>query len=134
MGKPSEFWVIVGERGEPAAGVRIVGKKSTQAEMNGTVECKVCGSKAVRQVSKAYDRHHSNPAKRFRALNVLLVVFDCILIGLQVQISLEYVFRRDTCNSMCFSSEMCSLDMFLLLCSQFSCTCPRWMESSHSVL
>eukprot|EP00246_Nothoceros_aenigmaticus_P012722 TRINITY_DN4077_c0_g1_i1.p1 TRINITY_DN4077_c0_g1~~TRINITY_DN4077_c0_g1_i1.p1 ORF type:complete len:405 (-),score=56.97 TRINITY_DN4077_c0_g1_i1:341-1555(-) len=51
--------------------------------MNGTVECKVCGSKTVRQVSKAYDRHHSNPAKRFRALNILLVVSDCILIGLQ---------------------------------------------------
>ncbi|KAG6547102.1 hypothetical protein Mapa_011353 [Marchantia paleacea] len=56
--------------------------------MNGVVECKNCGSKtlgspSVRPVSLAYDRHHSNPASRFRALNVLLVVGDCTLIGLQ---------------------------------------------------
>ncbi|KAL3679356.1 hypothetical protein R1sor_022312 [Riccia sorocarpa] len=56
--------------------------------MNGVVECKVCGSKtlgspSLKTVSLAYDRHHSNPATRFRALNVLLVVGDCILIGLQ---------------------------------------------------
>ncbi|CAM6104617.1 unnamed protein product [Calypogeia fissa] len=55
---------------------------------NGVVECKYCGhipsgSPSVRQVSRAYDRHHSNPASRFRALNVLLVVSDCTLIGLQ---------------------------------------------------
>ncbi|XAR65853.1 hypothetical protein NMG60_11011829 [Bertholletia excelsa] len=55
--------------------------------MNGAVECSVCHSKLVspttRSVSKAYDRHKSNVPSKSRALNGLLVVGDCILVGLQ---------------------------------------------------
>ncbi|XP_024387181.1 CMP-sialic acid transporter 5 isoform X2 [Physcomitrium patens] len=50
--------------------------------MNGAVECKTCGSKA-RPVSVAYDRQRSSKQSRWRALNVLLVMGDCTLIGLQ---------------------------------------------------
>lgn len=57
---------------------------------NGAVECHVCGSKvdaSIRTVSKAYDkaydRHRSDFASKFKLLNVLLVVSDCCLLGLQ---------------------------------------------------
>ncbi|XP_042517699.1 CMP-sialic acid transporter 5 [Macadamia integrifolia] len=55
--------------------------------MNGMVECSVCHSKLVsptsKTVSKAYDRHRSKISSKYKALNVLLVVGDCVLVGLQ---------------------------------------------------
>ncbi|KAL3567534.1 hypothetical protein D5086_030185 [Populus alba] len=54
---------------------------------NGTLECSVCHSKLVspnsRTYSKAYDRHKIRVSSKQRALNVLLVVGDCVLVGLQ---------------------------------------------------
>ncbi|ONK77772.1 uncharacterized protein A4U43_C02F10370 [Asparagus officinalis] len=54
---------------------------------NGMIECSVCHSKLLttspRTVSKAYDRRRSKVSKRYRFLNILLVVGDCILVGLQ---------------------------------------------------
>lgn len=59
---------------------------------NGVVECKVCGSKVdasptLRTVSKAYDksydRRRNDLSSKLRFLNVLLVVSDCFLLGLQ---------------------------------------------------
>ena len=54
----------------------------------GMIECSVCHSKLVnpsaKTVSRAYDRHRSKLSKKHRALNVLLVVGDCMLVGLQV--------------------------------------------------
>ncbi|XP_008804177.1 CMP-sialic acid transporter 4-like [Phoenix dactylifera] len=54
---------------------------------NGMIECSVCHSKllspSTRTVSRAYDRHRSKISSRARALNILLVVGDCILVGLQ---------------------------------------------------
>ncbi|XP_010258594.1 PREDICTED: CMP-sialic acid transporter 4-like [Nelumbo nucifera] len=54
---------------------------------NGMIECSVCHSKLVsptsKTVSRAYDRHRSKLSSKYRALNVLLVVGDCILVGLQ---------------------------------------------------
>ncbi|KAF8402265.1 hypothetical protein HHK36_013217 [Tetracentron sinense] len=51
------------------------------------MECSVCHSKLVspttKTVSKAYDRHRSKISSKYRALNVLLVVGDCMLVGLQ---------------------------------------------------
>ncbi|KAK1295107.1 CMP-sialic acid transporter 2 [Acorus calamus] len=51
------------------------------------IECNVCHSKLVspttRTVSMAYDRHRSKVSSKVRALNVLLVVGDCVLVGLQ---------------------------------------------------
>nr|KAJ0199125.1 hypothetical protein LSAT_V11C600320020 [Lactuca sativa] len=53
----------------------------------GMIECSVCHSKLVnpsaKTVSRAYDRHRSKLSKKHRALNVLLVVGDCMLVGLQ---------------------------------------------------
>ncbi|KAI7739009.1 hypothetical protein M8C21_030542 [Ambrosia artemisiifolia] len=53
----------------------------------GMIECSVCHSKLVnpsaKTVSRAYDRHRSKFSKKQRALNVLLVVGDCMLVGLQ---------------------------------------------------
>lgn len=55
---------------------------------NGMIECSVCHSKLVpsnsKAFSKAYDRHKSRLSSKQRALNVLLVVGDCMLVGLQV--------------------------------------------------
>ncbi|GAB4859085.1 hypothetical protein Ancab_010551 [Ancistrocladus abbreviatus] len=55
--------------------------------MNGMIECSVCHSKlvvpATRTVSRAYDIHRSKVTSKQRALNVLLVVGDCFLVGLQ---------------------------------------------------
>lgn len=54
---------------------------------NRMVECSVCHSKLVspasKTVSKAYDRHRSDVSSKTRVLNVLLVVGDCMLVGLQ---------------------------------------------------
>ncbi|KAL8217298.1 hypothetical protein R6Q57_024135 [Mikania cordata] len=53
----------------------------------GMIECSVCHSKLVnpsaKSVSRAYDRHLNKFSKKQRALNVLLVVGDCMLVGLQ---------------------------------------------------
>ncbi|RWV95435.1 hypothetical protein GW17_00041939 [Ensete ventricosum] len=55
---------------------------------NGMIECSVCHSKFVspspRSVSRAYDKHRSQVSSKYRALTFLLVVGDCILVGLQV--------------------------------------------------
>ncbi|KAI3697041.1 hypothetical protein L6452_29755 [Arctium lappa] len=54
---------------------------------NGMIECSVCHSKLVKPstktVSRAYDQHRSKISKKHRALNVILVVGDCMLVGLQ---------------------------------------------------
>ncbi|XP_057999836.1 CMP-sialic acid transporter 2 isoform X1 [Hevea brasiliensis] len=54
---------------------------------NGMIECSVCHSKLVspntKPFSRAYDRHKSRVSSKQRALNVLLVASDCILVGLQ---------------------------------------------------
>ncbi|KAM0946544.1 putative nucleotide-sugar transporter [Dioscorea sansibarensis] len=54
---------------------------------NGMMECSVCHSKllspSTKAVSRAYDRHRSKVSSKQRALNVLLVVGDCVLVGLQ---------------------------------------------------
>lgn len=51
------------------------------------IECSVCHSKIVspntKAVSRAYDRYRSKVSSKQRALNVLLVVGDCVLVGLQ---------------------------------------------------
>ncbi|GJN21525.1 hypothetical protein PR202_gb09009 [Eleusine coracana subsp. coracana] len=56
-------------------------------QRNGVMECSVCRSRLVvpspRSVSRAYDKHRSKISSKFRARNVLLVVGDCILVGLQ---------------------------------------------------
>ncbi|URD80851.1 UDP-sugar transporter protein [Musa troglodytarum] len=63
--------------------------KSSSFEMikNGMIECSACHSKFVspspRSVSRAYDKHRSQVSSKYRALNFLLVVGDCILVGLQ---------------------------------------------------
>lgn len=57
-------------------------------QRNGVVECSVCRSRVVvpspRSVSRAYDKHRNKMSSKFQALNVFLVVGDCILVGLQV--------------------------------------------------
>ncbi|KAJ6793033.1 CMP-sialic acid transporter 4-like isoform X1 [Iris pallida] len=53
----------------------------------GMMECSVCRSKlpapSPRSVSRAYDRHRSKVSSKSRALNFLLVVGDCALVGFQ---------------------------------------------------
>lgn len=55
---------------------------------NGIAECSVCHSKLVspgsRAISRAYDDHKIRVSSKQRVLNVLLVVGDCMLVGLQV--------------------------------------------------
>ncbi|VVB06242.1 unnamed protein product [Arabis nemorensis] len=54
---------------------------------NGVVECSVCRSKLVspgsKTISRAYDDHKIRVTSKQRVLNVLLVVGDCMLVGLQ---------------------------------------------------
>ncbi|PUZ47764.1 hypothetical protein GQ55_7G192400 [Panicum hallii var. hallii] len=56
-------------------------------QRNGVLECSGCRSKVAvpspRSVSRAYDKHRSKVSSKYRALNVLLVSGDCILVGLQ---------------------------------------------------
>ncbi|KAF2286400.1 hypothetical protein GH714_016724 [Hevea brasiliensis] len=50
------------------------------------IECSVCHSilsPTSKTISRAYDRHRGNVSSKTRALNFLLVVGDCILVGLQ---------------------------------------------------
>jgi hypothetical protein len=66
---------------------------SAEMQRNGVLECSVCHSRLVvpspRSVSRAYDKHRSKISSKFRARNVLLVVGDCILVGLQVSLTFE---------------------------------------------
>ena len=73
---------------------------------NGMIECSVCHSKLVspntKAVSRAYDRYRSKISSKQRALNILLVVGDCILVFLQViaflwsfEIVLSYYSQKD---------------------------------------
>uniref|UniRef100_A0A7N0USG9 Uncharacterized protein n=1 Tax=Kalanchoe fedtschenkoi TaxID=63787 RepID=A0A7N0USG9_KALFE len=54
---------------------------------SGMVECSVCKSKlaspTTRTVARAYDKHRNKVSSKLRALNVLLVVGDCVLVGIQ---------------------------------------------------
>jgi hypothetical protein len=62
-------------------------------QRNGVVECAACRSRLVvpspRSVSRAYDKHHNKITSKFRALKFLLVVGDCMLVGLQVRFQLS---------------------------------------------
>ena len=62
---------------------------------NGVVECSVCHSKLVspttKTVSRAYDRYKSRVSSKQRALNIALVVGDCVLVGFQVKFISELV-------------------------------------------
>lgn len=61
------------------------------------IECSVCHTKLyAKTFSKAYDRHRDKLSKKQRALNVLLVVGDCMLIGLQVD------FPCSRCVCLCY--------------------------------
>ncbi|CAN6483151.1 unnamed protein product [Victoria cruziana] len=56
--------------------------------MNGMVECSVCHSKlglspTAKTISRAYDRHRNKLSSKARFLNIILVVGDCFLVGLQ---------------------------------------------------
>jgi hypothetical protein len=55
---------------------------------NGIAECPACHSKLVspgsKTISRAYDDHKIRVSSKQRVLNVLLVVGDCMLVGLQV--------------------------------------------------
>ncbi|WZZ51991.1 hypothetical protein YC2023_052098 [Brassica napus] len=51
-------------------------------KMNGKVVCSVCRSKTI---SRAYDDHKTRVTSKQRVLNVLLVVGDCMLVGLQAK-------------------------------------------------
>ncbi|CAF1847185.1 unnamed protein product [Brassica napus] len=57
--------------------------------MNGKVVCSVCRSKTI---SRAYDDHKTRVTSKQRVLNVLLVVGDCMLVGLQVVTYLSLFF------------------------------------------
>ncbi|XP_010413702.1 PREDICTED: CMP-sialic acid transporter 3 [Camelina sativa] len=54
---------------------------------NGIAECSVCHSKLLppgsKTISRAYDDHKIRVSSKQRVLNVLLVVGDCMLVGLQ---------------------------------------------------
>ncbi|XP_062082169.1 CMP-sialic acid transporter 2-like [Humulus lupulus] len=55
--------------------------------MNGMVECSVCRTKLLspssKTIARAYDRHRTDVSSKTRILNILLVVGDCMLVGLQ---------------------------------------------------
>ncbi|XP_068646298.1 CMP-sialic acid transporter 2-like [Aristolochia californica] len=55
--------------------------------MNGMIECSVCHSKLIspgsKTVARAYDHRRNKISSKYRALKVLLVVGDCVLVGLQ---------------------------------------------------
>jgi hypothetical protein len=71
----------------------------------GVMECTACRSRLVvpspRSVSRAYDKHHNKITSKFRALKFLLVVGDCMLVGLQVRFyfSLFNSYRTTTLSA-----------------------------------
>lgn len=65
---------------------------------NGMAECSACRSRLVSPSSKAiarayeYDNHKIRVSSKQRALNVFLVVGDCMLVGLQVNLLLPCIY------------------------------------------
>lgn len=51
---------------------------------NGMAECSVCRSRSIKAIARAYDNRKIRVSSKQRALNVFLVVGDCMLVGLQV--------------------------------------------------
>lgn len=108
---------------------------------NGMIECSVCHSKLVspttRGVSRAYDRHKSRVSSKQQALNVLLVVGDCVLVGFQVihhQFFFFYIIIPISLFPIPFPSLLQSLFLHVWYClfsaSPFWFICPRWMGAS----
>lgn len=64
---------------------------------NGMAECSVCRSRLVspsaKAIARAYDNRKIRVSSKQRALNVFLVVGDCMLVGLQVilMLLLQYI-------------------------------------------
>ncbi|KAG2309543.1 hypothetical protein Bca52824_029291 [Brassica carinata] len=50
---------------------------------NGMAECSVCRSRSTKAIARAYDNRKTRVSSKLRALNVFLVVGDCMLVGLQ---------------------------------------------------
>ncbi|KAL0739922.1 hypothetical protein Bca4012_081435 [Brassica carinata] len=50
---------------------------------NGMAECSVCRSRSIKAIARAYDNRKTRVSSKQRALNVFLVVGDCMLVGLQ---------------------------------------------------
>ncbi|KAK8660259.1 hypothetical protein V6N13_051191 [Hibiscus sabdariffa] len=57
------------------------------------IECSVCHSKiaspTTKSISRAYDKHHTSVSSKTRFVNVILVGGDCLLVGLQVLLTLS---------------------------------------------
>ena len=66
---------------------------------NGMAECSVCRSRSIKAIARAYDNRKIRVSSKQRALNVFLVVGDCMLVGLQVMftflISDSNLFKKD---------------------------------------
>ena len=52
-------------------------------------------------MSRAYDKHRSKMSSKLRALNVFLIVGDCILVGLQVCTRLNASFSDPSAGDLC---------------------------------
>lgn len=63
---------------------------------NSIIECSACHSKLLspttKSVSRAYDQYRSRVSSKQRFFNTLLVVGDCMLVGLQVLLFLPFPF------------------------------------------
>ena len=83
---------------------------------NGMIECSVCHSKLVpsnsKAFSKAYDRHKSRLLSKQRALNVLLVVGDCMLVGLQVCYLIQELIFLSFASHSAFHIQVKKLTMY----------------------
>lgn len=95
---------------------------------NGAIECSVCHSKLVspstKGIARAYDRHKIRVSSKQRALNTLLVVGDCILVGLQV----IFISEPITWYLIYF---LMTLSFFLI---EFSVSCKRLWLHDYSAL
>ncbi|KAL0775538.1 hypothetical protein Bca101_040690 [Brassica carinata] len=62
---------------------RIVSFGGERLMKNGMAECSVCRSRSIKAIARAYDNRKIRVSSKQRALNVFLVVGDCMLVGLQ---------------------------------------------------
>ena len=73
---------------------------------NGMAECSVCRSRLVspssKAIARAYDNRKIRVSSKQRALNVFLVVGDCMLVGLQVIKSLQFQYYNHVVNHLQF--------------------------------
>ena len=89
-------------------------------------ECSVCRSRLVspssKAIARAYDNRKVRVSSKQRALNVFLVVVDCMLVGLQLIKSLQFQYYNHVVRHLQLFKFVEKISFFIFLMHLTACT------------